>query len=263
MIRFTKAPVATSVQDQGRFGLRHLGLCRSGAMDPISARLANRLAGARDEDAVIEMGPGSCEMEVTAAGTISFGGASRDGAPWWRTIDVAPGDRFRLSQPIDGLWSYLAMAGGVDSPVIAGSRSTCVREGIGGWINPGDTLFPRRLPLQNSLRGTHVTTPPEMTGPIRVFGDLGSGWSVGTRIDRMGYALEGPARKAGAEMEWSEPIPVGAVQITPSGGLFVMMAEGSTVGGYELAAVVHSDDLRLLAQSKPGTALEFIPLQPL
>ena len=100
-----------------------------------------------------------------------------------------------------------------------------------------------------------------MGGAIRVFGELPGAWRVGTRCDRLGYMLEGDGVLRGAASEWSEPLLPGSIQITPSGAPIVIMPEGPTVGGYPIAAVVHSDDLRLIAQTPAGDELRFDPAQ--
>jgi len=222
-------------------------------MDPLSLALANRLAGAAPGAAGIEFGPGPFAIEITGPGLIAFGGARRDGAPWWQSLQVSSGDRFELSSPRDGMWSYLAVQGGVYAPLVMGSRSTQVREGIGRWILAGDEFNP----------GVEIATPaavepPAMKGSVRLYGDLPGEWIVGTRIDRMGYQLEGPAFPAGRPDEWSEPLLPGCIQITPSGLPIVLMAEGPTVGGYTVAGIVHSEDMRFIAQSSPGKAIEFV-----
>jgi allophanate hydrolase subunit 2 len=256
MIRFVKTPVATSVQDRGRVGHRSTGHARSGAMDRASLDAANAAAGAPPGGAAIEMGPGACVVDVTRDGVIAFGGAQRDGAPWWQPVHVAEGDRIELSPPRDGVWSYLAVGGGVDAPVVLGSRATCVREGVGAWLTNGDVVTHDGAATPIAPTGVE---PIPMRGPIRIFGALPGSWRVGTRADRMGYALDGEPLRSGTADEWSEPLLPGFVQVPPGGTPIALMVEGPTVGGYRVAAIVHSDDLRLLAQAKPGTELTFIP----
>lgn len=222
-------------------------------MDPLSLTLTNRAAGAADGAAAIELGPGPAILEIVRDCVIAFGGAQREGSPWWRTIEARSGTRYELSPPRDGVWSYLGLAGGVDAPVVLGSRSTCVREGIGAWLRDGDVVGP----------GTETSepcavAPAPMTGRIRLDGELPGAWRVGSRTDRMGYALEGTPLPSGAGSEWSEPLLPGFVQVPPGGIPIVLMAEGPTVGGYEVAAAVHSEDLRLVAQTRAGRALEFV-----
>lgn len=254
MIQFLKATVVTSVQDAGRVGHRSSGHARSGAMDVLSLQRTNAAAGASPGAAGIELGPGPCTFEITAKGTIAFGGAVREGAPWWRTIEVRPGDRFELSSPRDGAWSYLGLAGGVEAPVMLGSRSASVREGIGAWITAG-----AEIKSGGESSDPQDVEPAAMTGPIRLFGEMPGSWRVGTRTDRMGYMLDGEPLRSGTADEWSEPLLPGFIQVPPSGMPIALMVEGPTVGGYRVAAMIHSGDVRLLAQRKPGDEVTFIP----
>ncbi|MFN2640828.1 MAG: biotin-dependent carboxyltransferase family protein [Actinomycetota bacterium] len=253
MIRIAKAAVATSVQDGGRRAHRAEGFARSGAMDLLSLTLANRVAGASPESAGIEFGPGAASFEITADVRMAFGGAQRDGAPWWETIEATRGTVFELSAPRDGVWSYLAVGGGAEAPVVLGSRSTNVREEIGRWLTAGDVLT-SGADHANPVR---IEEPP-MHGEIRLFGKLPGHWRTGLRADRMGYVLEGEPLRSGTGSAWSEPLLPGFIQVPPGGLPIVLMAEGPTVGGYPVPAVVHSEDVRLVAQSPPGTTLTFV-----
>ena len=64
--------------------------------------------------------------------------------PTWRTVEVASGSILSFLGPQDGLRAYLAIAGGIDVPVIMGSRSTYLKAEIGGLegraLKAGDTL---------------------------------------------------------------------------------------------------------------------------
>lgn len=254
MIRLLTPAIATSIQDRGRFGHRMLGFCRSGAMDPASLAAANLLAGAAPGSAGIEFGPGPFAFEVTGAGTLAFAGARRQGAPWGETEQVAAGDRFELSGPIDGMWSYLAIGGGVSAPLVMGSRSASVREGIGGWLAPGAIVEPGA-----DATGPSRAEPLPMTGQVRVFGSFAGEWTVGGRVDRMGYVLEGRKVEGGRGDLASEPLIPGCIQIPPGGSPIALMAECPTVGGYTVGGLVHSEDLRLVAQTQPGGLLSFVP----
>lgn len=252
MIRVIKPSVATSVQDRGRVGHRAEGFSTSGAMDVPSLDATNTLAGAPVGSAGIEFGPGRCVLDIEGNTTIAFGGARREGAPWWETIEVAAPTTFELSGPGDGVWSYLAIAGGIDLPMVRGSRSAAVREGIGAWIAQGDKL----LALQERVPPAPAQPLP-MSGETRIYGELPGDWRVGRRADRMGYQLEGPALPVGIPSEWSEPLLPGFTQLLPSGLPIILMAEGPTVGGYPVAAVVRSEDLRFVAQTPIGGLLRF------
>ncbi|HVL50281.1 MAG TPA: hypothetical protein VM754_02110 [Actinomycetota bacterium] len=254
MIRIVGPAIATSIQDQGRYGSRMQGFGRSGAMDTASLRATNRAAGAAAGAAGIEFGPGLLVVEITApGGTIAFGGAFRSGAPWWQTIEAEPGDRFELGSPAEGMWSYLALGGGVDAPIVMGSRSASVREGIGSWLAPGAVLGAGH----DHVEPQPVVAPP-MSGDVRVYGGLSGEFTVGNRVDRMGYQLEGGSVAGGRADLLSEPLVPGCIQVPPDGRPIVLMAEGPTVGGYTVGGVVHSEDLRLVAQGQPGNRIRLV-----
>lgn len=253
MIRLVAPAIATSVQDRGRYGSRMVGLGRSGAMDVAALVAANRAAGAAVGSAAIEFGPGTMVVEITTAGTLAFAGAPRSGAPWWRTLQVNPGDRFELGSPAEGMWSYLAVGGGIDAPVVAGSRSTSVREGIGSWLAAGSVLA-----AGMDAADPRPVDPLPMSGEVRVFGGLTGTWHIGGRVDRMGYQLEGSAVPGGRADLSSEPLVPGCIQVPPKGQPIVLMAECPTVGGYTLGGVVHSAELRLVAQTQPGGQVRLV-----
>lgn len=261
VLEIARPAVATSIQDRGRYGHRAAGLARAGAMDRAALDAANLLAGAPPGSAAIEFGPGPFAIRILASTTIAFAGAFREKAPWWETIAAKEGQAFGVRSARDGNWSYLAIAGGVAAPVVAGSRSTNLREGIGGLLEKGDPVSPQDAPID-----PQQANPLAMQGPVRIFGELPGIWKVSTRIDRMGYQLArrgdsqdlpGSKLKPGPPDAWSEPVLPGCIQIYPSGLPVVLMAEGSTVGGYRVAAVVVSEDLRLVAQATPGRRLDF------
>jgi antagonist of KipI len=89
-------------------------------------------------------------------------------------------------------------------------------------------------------------------------GLLSATFTVDRASDRMGYRLTGPvvAPKEQATLP-SEAACPGAVQVPDNGQPIVIMPDGPTVGGYPKIATVIRSDLRLLAQSPPGTPIRF------
>ena len=45
MIAVIAGGIGNSIQDEGRFGFRHMGITVSGCLDPVLARCANALVG--------------------------------------------------------------------------------------------------------------------------------------------------------------------------------------------------------------------------
>jgi len=273
MIEISTAPPFATVQDLGRFGYRASGVPVSGAMDPDSMRIANTLIGNPPDAAVIEwaLGGGSIIFRRTLQYVVT--GAVR--AP--RPMTARAGDTVMLAPPIHffGRFIYVAVEGGIDVPVVLGSRSTYLPGAFGGYkgriLRAGD-----ELPVGTS-RGDGVVAayPPSEGDAIRVifgphraaFSDehrrqfLSTEFKVSPASDRMGYRLDGPPLAGG---QWgsrlSEPVCPGAIQITTSGQPIVLMNDAPTVGGYPVIGVVHSDDLGRFAHRLPGEAVKFVEI---
>ena len=136
MITITRAPPYLTVQDSGRKHSRDSGVPRGGAMDSFALRAANAVAGNDVDAAGLEwaLGDGSITFEQDAA--FAFGGAKahatlegRDVAPC-TTVHARAGETLKFEQISGGRFLYLAIGGGIDVPMILGSRSTYRRAGL-------------------------------------------------------------------------------------------------------------------------------------
>lgn len=272
----------TTVQDLGRPGHQHEGVPESGAMDRHAARLANMLVGNDDGDALLEVTLTGPTLRFARAGTIALGGAdfgaTLDGecvAPW-RAFPVAAGSTLTLGAARDGCRAWLAVSGGIDVPIVLGSRSTCLVAAFGGFegraLRAGDALplgppplaSPRRA-LAASLRPVHGSTLRLVAG-VQLDGLeeesraalFGARFGVSARSDRMGYRLEGPALHMRAHVELlSAAVPMGTVQLPPGGAPIVLMADHQTTGGYPIVGHVAAVDLGVVAQLRPGDTVAF------
>src|SRR5216684_3429343 len=109
----------TTVQDLGREGFGPLGISPSGAADPISLRLGNRLVGNAEGAAALEMtllgGAFLFPEGAILALTGSDFGATLDGAPveQWMSVEAKPGQTLRLGLTRSGARCYLCVQGGI------------------------------------------------------------------------------------------------------------------------------------------------------
>ncbi|WP_236647417.1 biotin-dependent carboxyltransferase family protein, partial [Micromonospora sicca] len=160
VIEVLRAGALTTVQDQGRPGYAHLGVPRSGALDPAALRLANRLVGNPERAAGLEITLTGCDLRFERAACVALTGAEVgvriDPEPAGRRPPDAgrPGDVGRpLSLPAGavlrigparaGLRTWLAVSGGIEVPPVLGSRATDTLSGLGPPpVRDGD-----RLPL--------------------------------------------------------------------------------------------------------------------
>ena len=265
MITVLHAPAYCTVQDGGWQDLRRSGMPVSGAMDRWAMHAANRMVGNADDAAVFEW--------ALTAGRLQF---DRDlqvaicGPGAQITHAVRMGKELVLPRPTEGRFLYMAVAGGLDTPLILGSRSTHVVAGLGHVVKTGDHIPIGAVPTTPAKKPEGE--PAYQAGVVRVvegpqralFSDaewtqfLSTSWTVSRASDRMGYRLEGDVlvRAPAADLP-SEAACVGAIQIPPDGMPIVLMADGPTVGGYPKIAVVITADLPILAQRPPGAPLRF------
>jgi biotin-dependent carboxylase-like uncharacterized protein len=284
MIVVERAAGYLAVQDLGRPGHRADGVATSGAMDPFALRLANRLVGNADGAAALEWSVGDVVLRCRRATPIAIAGAGGratiDGepVPLWTSLAIAAGSALRLEPVPGGRFCCIAVAGGIDVPLVLGSRATYLPARLGGHegrlLRAGDTLAAGARSGDAAPEG--ATVPPsarddDPAAPIRIVaaaqGELlgDDGWrallDAEHRIgagDRMGYRLDGPpVPLRAADALPSEGAVAGAIQLPGDGHPIVLMPDGPTVGGYPKPAVVISADLRRLAQRPLGAAIRF------
>jgi biotin-dependent carboxylase-like uncharacterized protein len=176
-----------------------------------------------------------------------------------------------------GVLSYIAFSGGLDAPVVLGSRSTYLRGRLGGLegraLRQGDVLNVLEGPLP-AVRS--LATPPPVGGEqetiVRVvlgpqadrFTDegirtlVGSAYEMTPQSDRMGARLRGPriAHARGHDII-SDGTALGSIQVPGDGQPIVLLVDRQSTGGYTKIATVCSFDIGRLAQVKPGQRLAF------
>ena len=277
----------TSVQDLGRRGYQRFGIPVCGAMDAPALRIANILVGNRENAAGLEstvMGP---TIRFLADTTIALAGADLgpllDGAPipTWQSIAVSANNTLSYQGPRDGIRGYLAVAGGIDVPVVMGSRSTYLKGGFGGYkgraLEAGDIL--ETLPSRVALDSGGFALPPDLMpaeygnahqlsvvlgpqddefSPQSMTAFLSSEYKISIQSDRMGCRLEGHVVEhlGGADII-SDATALGSVQIPGDGNPIILLADRGTTGGYTKIATVIGPHLSLLAQAMPGDKVQF------
>lgn len=274
----------TTVQDAGRFGYLQSGISVSGVMDSYSHRTANLLVDNTPEEAVLEitlMGPileFQCDTRIAVTGAAMGPKVNDQPVPMWQTLAVKQGDRLSFSPIQSGCRAYLAFAGGIDVPVLMGSKSTNLKAQVGGYegrmLKREDSLPLGTPPAGGQLWAAAEDMIPSYSQQITLRAVLGpqddfftaegirtfftEKYKVTPANDRMGYRLEGKeiTHAAGADIV-SDGIVMGAVQVPSSGQPIVLMADRQTTGGYTKIASVITPDLPRLAQAQAGTVIQF------
>lgn len=280
-------PFAT-VQDLGRAGSAAVGVPPSGAADPASLIWANRLVGNPDDAAGLELTLGRASFRCHGRLRIAV-----TGAPAALTLTVEPGQQtlavefstslqvpdgglLGIGPPTAGLRTYVAVAGGLATPTVLGSRSVDVLSGLGGGaLRPGDVLavgsaqrpdqaLPApgpSIPDRGTITPLRVVAGPRLDwlGPDALGLLGGSTYEVSPASNRTGLRLSGPPlpRLTGRELP-SEGMVTGSIEVPPDGQPILLLADHPTVGGYPVIAVLASTDIGRAAQLRPGDKISFI-----
>lgn len=277
-----------TIQDKGRFGYLKYGIGNAGPMDRKAYERANLLVGNTKGEAVLEatvMGP---EIRFTEDCICAITGADMN--PMLNEVPIennrpflAPKDSvLKMAFTVNGCRSYLAFAGGIDVPLVMGSRSTDIKCRIGGLngrklqdgdeLELGESLTEYEQVLKRSKKLLKEQTKYDKDITVRVimgpqeyaFSEegihafLNETYEVTSESDRMGIRLKGTeiASKSGVDIV-SDGIAEGSIQISNNGQPIILMADHQTTGGYAKIATVISADLPLLAQALPGSTVRF------
>lgn len=276
-----------SVQDEGRPGMAHLGVSRSGAMDPAEMRAANRVVGNAPDCAVLEAAYGGvrlrahADLVVAVCGapvevTVIDGGVSTHHA-MSHPVACRVGQELAISAPQSGVYSYIAVRGGIDVSPEIGSRATDILAGLGpAALRPGDQIpvgpAPQRavcpsVPLRDRYPDTEAVTWIDIVlGPRDDWFTadsleflLSGEWEVTAQSNRVGMRLRGErplTRCVEGELP-SEATIAGALQIPASGEPVLFAADHPVTGGYPVIGCVPSASLALAAQVPIGGRLRF------
>ena len=279
------AGALNTVQDIGRSGYRRYGIGSSGAMDPVALRVGNILLGNEDGAAGIEVQVFPFMLRFTGPLHFAVTGAdcrpTLDGRllpPWWAST-AGPNQTLRLGAPTAGARSYVAVGGGVDVPVVLGSRSTHLRGAFGGLggraLCDGDVLAAGQAAISPALE-FGVEPPPRSAEdmicvraiPAADHDDFpvssqavfwSAPWRISPQSNRHGYRLLGPRLDGADRFDLrSSPIMPGVIQIPPGGNPIVQMSDANSAGGYPKMATVIAADLPLLGQARLGSHCQFV-----
>ena len=274
----------TTVQDLGREGYGPIGVSPSGAADPVSQRIGNRLVGNPEGAAALEMtlvgGTFGFERATIIAVTGADFGPCLHGIPlpMWTSIEIPAGKTVTLGPSRSGARAYLCVQGGIAVEPFLGSASTHVLSGLGGFqgraLRKGDrveigaatSLFHKRW-LAPAAREhfeprkiIRVTDGPQSdwfeNSAWKMFCE--SAFRVSEQSNRMGIRLEGPQIPLDNSREMiTEGVSLGAIQVPAAGQPIILFVEQQTTGGYPKIANVVSADLHSLGQLRPRDTIRF------
>jgi antagonist of KipI len=206
--------------------------------------------------------------------------------PMWTVVAMQAGSRLQFGARRQGSRAYVTVAGGIDGPLILGSRSTHVRSGLGGvagralkkwdqlWVGPTDKAgaqyVGRVLPESQRPRYSTSATVRVVPGPqVDHFTEdalhqlVRSPYRLTPESDRMGYRLSGLdlAPRTSSDIV-SDAVICGAIQVPADRQPILLMADCHTTGGYAKLATMIAADRSMAAQLAPGDRLSFAVIHP-
>ena len=291
-----RAGFLTSVQDLGRTGFREFGVSLGGALDTHALRVANLLAGNDESAAGLELTFGGLRLRFADDRIVVWGGGDFNARVGSTSVAaghpalVRGGEEFSIESPTCGCRAWLAISGGIDVPVVLGSRSGDLRAGFGGvkgrpirdgeqfplgensarsrvlidklggekigrWKPPHDwSSTARRTPAVRYIRG--ADSRRFLESALQSFNN--ESFFVSSDSDRMGIRLDGPRLERREDVDLlSEAVAPGTVQVPPSGKPILLLNDCQTIGGYPKIAHVITVDLPTATQLCPGDRVRF------
>jgi biotin-dependent carboxylase-like uncharacterized protein len=270
-----RAGLHTTVQDDGRWGHQHLGVPVGGALDVDALRRANMLVGNAPGEAALEITLVGCVIRAEMPIHVAVTGATFDLDVEGRRVDcdtavaLAAGEVLTFGARHGGARAWLAVRGGLDAPLVLGSRSAWPlhpRRGAlidGTWLPIGGRIVspmrtgrlagPRRTNVLRVLRGPDLSSNPDALHLL-----CSDAYTLRPDASRMAFPLDGAAVPLVMPARPSSGTVTGAVQILPSGLPMLLMAERQTTGGYPVIAIVITADVSQAAQLAPGDRLRFV-----
>lgn len=295
-VKVTNPGLFTTIQDLGRPGYFHLGIPISGGMDRLALRAANLLVGNPEDAAVLEtvfMGP---QLEFEQDALVAVTGAELpprvDGEdqPTWTAFKVKAGQSLTFDYLRNGARAYIAISGGIDTPVYLGSRSTYPIGALGG-IEGRPVAAGDYVPIGKDGAGKEGASLPEKLrrlpgspAELRVLPGLywrliteeagknffDDEWKVAPEADRMGVRFRGGRPMSFKEREQpfgagSDPSNIvdgcysyGSIQVPGGTEPIVLHRDAVSGGGYFTLGAVISADMDLIGQLQPHTPTRFV-----
>ena len=277
MIKVIAAGFFTTIQDEGRFGFRHLGIPVAGPMDSRAFKLANALLPLNDDQTVLECTLTGPTLEIIvplrfvvtgAIVPIDLAGQSCG----MNQVHFAPkGSVLRIGKVKAGVRFYIRFEVIFDLPKYFESTSFNSALGSPLRIKKGDLLQLDFSPHHTTNTHTKITVAQDYLSSVLLEVRPGPDWDFLTTAqqqklleephkvlahNRMGYRLSSSTSVAAPQL-LSQLILPGMVQLTPSGELLIATADCQVSGGYLQVLYLTEEAQAILVQKREGELLTF------
>lgn len=269
ILKVSKPGIVSSLQDNGRYGYRHLAIPTSGALDDYSMQLSNYLVHNAPHLNSIEIIGGIFEcrfltnVSIGICGIVSSVQLNGKDVSMQTTLSCYKGDQLKIVGSI----AYLSINGAFHAQEHFGSYSTYSLATLGGVygspLKSGSILCAR--PEQVSTRTVDKGLLPKVQETIRVIphpdipidptGLELNQWRISSSSNRIGIKFN---NSIGFKTEEISPVPVfpGTIQLTPSGPI-VLLADAQVSGGYPRIGQIIKTDLPRISRNITGGQIKF------
>ena len=281
-----RAGINTTIQDDGRKNLYHIGVTSSGAIDKKNYKLSNIILKNEINNPAIEFafqGPhlkmknGRCFFCIT--GSVDFQLIRNNGLVekgyGYKIYNLEEEDEIDIRSTKSSVYGYLNVKNGFNFEKVWGSYSINTKANIGPnegkkfsanqkiYLNRTLDKDPKIIQLRylnykinkvRIIKGTNFDYFSDKAKKI-FFSDP---FIISNEIDRMGIRLTGPnLENVVSSNIKSEGLVKGTIQVTSDGNPIIMLADQGSIGGYPKIGTVISADLDGLAQLTPKSEVYF------
>ena len=278
--------INTTIQDNGRNHMYHIGITVSGAIDQRNFKLANKLVGNDLNEATIEFayqGPllklKKGKINFTITGDIFFKiirqNSKVENGTCYKNYILEDEDQIDIISTKKTAYGYLSVNGGFKLQKIWNSYSTNTKANIGPnngkKLSLRDKIFIKNKDLK-VIKKKEICYNQSSDNIIRVIKGTNfdyfskdaidkffkEDFLITNLVDRMGIRLKGPKLENIVSTNIkSEGLVRGVIQVPADGNPIIMLSDHGTVGGYPKIGVVIAADLDLVGQLTPGTKINF------
>lgn len=281
-----RAGINTTIQDDGRKNLYHIGVTSSGAIDKKNYKLSNIILKNEINNPAIEFafqGPhlkmknGRCFICIT--GNVDFQLIRNNGLVekgyGYKIYNLEEEDEIDIRSTKSSVYGYLNVKNGFNFEKVWGSYSINTKANIGPnegkkfstnqkiYLNRTLDKDPKIIQLRylnnkinkvRIIKGTNFDYFSDKAKKIF----FSNPFIISNEIDRMGIRLTGPnLENVVSSNIKSEGLVKGTIQVTSDGNPIIMLADHGSIGGYPKIGTVISADLDGLAQLTPKSEVYF------
>ncbi|MDC0632037.1 allophanate hydrolase [Candidatus Pelagibacter sp.] len=281
-----RAGINTTIQDDGRKNLYHIGVTSSGAIDKKNYKLSNIILKNEINNPAIEFafqGPhlkmknGRCFICIT--GSVDFQLIRNNGLVekgyGYKIYNLEEEDEIDILSTKSSVYGYLNVKNGFNFEKVWGSYSINTKANIGPnegkkfstnqkiYLNRTLDKDPKIIQLRylnykinkvRIIKGTNFDYFSDKAKKIF----FSNPFIISNEIDRMGIRLTGlNLENVVSSNIKSEGLVKGTIQVTSDGNPIIMLADHGSIGGYPKIGTVISADLDGLAQLTPKSEVYF------